>query len=91
MASIAEGIEAAPATLAPGGRWAVVERIGTRLTAGLAAIQAALLVVTLALMLVSIVMRYAVNHSLASGEDLEVFLFTWLIFLGIPRTLWRDE
>lgn len=49
------------------------------------------LVVTVLFVLYEIYERYVANASVAWSENLLALLFTWVIFLSIPETIWRDD
>lgn len=66
-------------------------RIGDGVVAGLFWIQAALLVGLFVTTIVLIFYRFVLNRSLSFSNDLLILLFTWLIFLGIPGALWKDN
>ena len=66
-------------------------RIGDAVCLALAACRAALLFASLLLVLVAVVFRYAINHSLVFTDDLLALFFTWLVFLGIPASIWFDR
>lgn len=65
--------------------------MGNYVHGGLLGCQTALLVAVVAAMLAEVLFRYVLNDSIAYSNDLLVLLFTWIIFLGIPRALWNDN
>ncbi len=68
----------------------VAQGIGDRLHGGIFAVQTALLIAVIVAMAAEVLFRYVLNDSISYSEDLLVLLFTWIIFLGVPRALWTD-
>jgi C4-dicarboxylate transporter DctM subunit len=54
-------------------------------------IRVAALAVTVLFVLYEIYERYIANTSVAWSENLLGLLFTWIIFLSIPETIWRED
>ncbi len=69
----------------------VAKRVGDRLQGGVFAMQTVFLIAVIVAMLAEVLFRYVLNNSISYSDDLLILLFTWIIFLGVPRALWSDS
>jgi len=67
-----------------------VARGGDLLSTVLVILQAAFLVLTVAVVLIEIFMRYVMDSDFTDSDEVLILAFTWLVFLGIPRAVWLD-
>lgn len=69
----------------------LVERVGDLVARVLLVLGAAFLAASVIITVVEVFFRYLLRAPFLSSEDLLSFAFTWLIFLGIPRSVWRGK
>lgn len=71
-------------------RWvALSTRVGDALAGVLLWLGALCLAGSAVVVVVAIIYRYVLRSPFVSSGDLLTLAFTWLIFLGIPRSIWR--
>ena len=49
------------------------------------------LVASVIVVVLEVIYRYLLRKPFTSSGDILTFAFTWLIFLGIPRAVWRNK
>jgi C4-dicarboxylate transporter DctM subunit len=67
------------------------ERVGDGVSAGLAVVQILCLIASGIVILVEVFFRYVLRLPFSSSIDILTLLFGWLIWLGIPRAVWRQN
>src|ERR1700759_5313495 len=68
-----------------------VERVGDRIAGALAVVQVLCLLASGVVILMGILYRYVLKLPFPSSIDIETLLFGWLVWLGVPRAIWRQK
>jgi C4-dicarboxylate transporter DctM subunit len=68
-----------------------VERAGDRIAGALAVVQVLCLLASGVVILMGILYRYVLKLPFPSSIDIETLLFGWLVWLGVPRAMWRQN
>ncbi|HEY3748383.1 MAG TPA: TRAP transporter large permease subunit [Pseudonocardiaceae bacterium] len=68
-----------------------VERVGDRIAGALAFVQVLCLLASGVVILMGILYRYVLKLPFPSSIDIETLLFGWLVWLGVPRAMWRQN
>lgn len=79
----------ATAPSAPNLGWAAP--VGTLISRCLLWLTGLLMVAAVVIILIEIIYRYLLRQPFTSGVDLQTILFTWIVFLSIPRAIWLDS
>lgn len=69
----------------------VLRAFGDRISGILAVVQIVVLCASGMVILWEITCRYWLRNDFAAATDVLTFLFGWLVFLGLPRAIWRDS
>lgn len=73
------------------GPMGVIMRVGDALAFVLLVLGGFCLLASIVVVLLEIVYRYILRTPFVSSESILTVAFTWLIFLGIPRSVWRGK
>jgi tripartite ATP-independent transporter DctM subunit len=65
--------------------------VGNRLSQVLLWLTGLLMIAAVVVIVIEIVYRYILREPFASSEDLQTILFTWIVFLSLPRAIWLDS
>jgi C4-dicarboxylate transporter DctM subunit len=65
--------------------------VGNRLSQGLVWLTGLLMVAAVVVIVIEIIYRYVLREPFESSEDLQGLLFTWIVFLSLPRAIWLDS
>lgn len=49
------------------------------------------MIAAVVVIVIEIVYRYILREPFTSSEDLQTILFTWIVFLSLPRAIWLDS
>ncbi len=82
---------ASGAQASPGGSRSGVVTAGNAIAAALAAIQITLLLASGVVIVWEVVSRYFLREDFTASTDILTFMFGWLVFLGLPRAIWKDS
>jgi tripartite ATP-independent transporter DctM subunit len=81
------GVSPGPASAQEG--WTVTA--GDRLSQVLLWLTGLPMIAAVVVIVIEIVYRYILREPFASSEDLQTLLFTWIVFLSLPRAIWQDS
>jgi C4-dicarboxylate transporter DctM subunit len=65
--------------------------VGNRLSQALVWLTGSLMVAAVVVIVIEIIYRYILREPFESSEDLQGVLFTWIVFLSLPRAIWLDS
>lgn len=65
--------------------------VGNRLSQALVWLTGLLMVAAVVVIVIEIIYRYVLRAPFESSEDLQGLLFTWIVFLSLPRAIWLDS
>ena len=81
--------EDVPGTASEEHPWEVT--VGNRLSQALVWLTGLLMVAAVVVIVIEIIYRYLLREPFESSQDLQGLLFTWIVFLSLPRAIWLDS